>query len=195
MIWHIQCPKMPLPMKIRDTIKCRHMKYIGALFFLLTIYGSCFAQQRGILSVTLTKDYVDKDSCHVYTMSIINNNDSSVCVLHSLFINLTSENPQGLAVYSADTNSEEYRFQYSFKDTGYNFEVVPYLGELILPYQKLTFKIRVLPSKNDKARTISFEYFYLNDFSYRDFMAQMKKVGSWYYKYNRLKEMLSVPVW
>ena len=171
------------------------MKCVNMLVLLLLIFGRTFAQQKDILSVSLTKSDSSKGSCCVYVMSVKNNSDSSVCLLHSLFINLTSEKPQGLAVYSSDEKSEEYSFQYSFKDTGYTFEVVPYIGELILPYQKLLFKIRLLPFKNDKARTISFEYFYLNDFSYHNFMAQMKKVGSWYYKYNRLKETLSLPVW
>jgi hypothetical protein len=171
------------------------MKCIKVLALLLIISCGTFAQQRDMLSVSLTKSDSGKDSCCIYVMSVKNNSDSSLCLLHSLFINLTSEKPQGLAVYSSDKKSEEYSFQYSFKDTGYTFEVVPYIGELILPYQKLLFKIRLLPFKNDKARTVSFEYFYLNDFSYRDFMAQMKKVGSWYYKYNRLKETLSLPAW
>jgi hypothetical protein len=153
------------------------------------------AQQKDILSATLAKDDNNKDSCCVYVMSIKNNSDSCLCILHSLFINLTSEKPQGLAVYGSDKKSEQYAFQYSFKDTGYTFEVVPYAGELVLPYQKLVFKIRLLPFKNDKARSIGFEYFYLNDFSYRGFMGQMKKVGSWYYKYKRLKETISLPAW
>jgi len=171
------------------------MKYIKVLAFLLGIYCTTFAQQKGILSVTLAKDESSKDSCCIYVMSIKNNTDSSLCILHSLFINLTSEKPQGLAVYSWDKKSEEYSFQYSFKDTGYTFEVVPYIGELILPYRKLLFKIRLLPFKNDKTKSVGFEYFYLNDFSYRDFMGQMKKVGSWYYKYNRLKETVPLPIW
>jgi hypothetical protein len=169
------------------------MKYIKTLAFLLAIYCRTFAQQTDMLSVTLAKDGSHKDSCRLYTMSIKNNSDSSLCILHSLFINLNSEKPQGLAVYGSDKKSEEYRFQYSFKDTGYTFEVVPYLGEMILPYQKLLFKIRLLPFKNEKARSVSFEYFYLKDFSYRDFIGQMKKVGSWYCKYNRLIEKISLP--
>ena len=169
------------------------MKTLKAFFFGLLFCCKVLCQQKEILSIAIAKDDTNKDSCCIYNMSIKNRSDSTLCILHSIFIRLTLGSPQGLALIKNNNNEENYNFQYSFKDTAYDLESSPFWGELILPHQTLSFKIRILPSNNDKTKHLSFEYLYLNDFSYKKFMGEMKHVGSWYYKYTRMKKSIDFP--
>ncbi|MBS1643400.1 MAG: hypothetical protein JST36_00030 [Bacteroidetes bacterium] len=110
-----------------------------------------------------------------------------------MFIDLTSSAPQGLALYQQDKAKEYYSFQYSIRDTLYNFESLPYRAECILPYQTLGFKIRVRQSLKKKDQQLSFEYLYEPDFRYNSFMKAMQKMTTWYLKYKRLEKIIELP--
>jgi hypothetical protein len=142
--------------------------------------------------VALKKD-TTINGISIYNMSITNNSDSILCVLRSLFVSLTLDAPQVFAPYGANSDFDDFTLEYSAIDTAHNFEVTPYIGELILPGQKLSFKIELLFSNKKKLGRLRFKYIYLNDLEYRKFMLEMRKVGSWYYKYTRHEKSVDLP--
>jgi hypothetical protein len=127
-------------------------------------------------------------------MSITNRIDSVLCILRSMFVSLTADTPLVLALDGKNPNFDEFNLGYSAADTGYNFEVTPYLGELILPGQKMSFKIKFLFSERKIPAQVRFQYIYLIDLDYRKLMMEMRKVGTWYNKYNRLEKLIEIPV-
>ena len=155
---------------------------------LALFYGSLLAQNVKKLKVLS----IQKDSCCTYEIAVKNESDSIVCMLHSLFIDLTTGAPQGVALYQKTEYQNSYSLHYSFKDTLYDFDPIPYKGEWLLPYQTLQFKIRIAPVEG-KQKYLSFECFYLNDFCYRDLMKEMRHVGLWYTKYNRVEKRIELP--
>ena len=170
----------------------RYVKYIMFISAVLLFTCNAFGQE-GRLAVTFTKDETVKDSCCIYNMSIKNRSDSVLCILHSMFMSLTSVQPQVLSVFEKNMDFDDFSFQYSVGDTSYTFEVMPYIGELILPYQQLSFKIKLLWSDGRKPGRLRFEYIYLNDLSYRKFQEEMKQVASWYNKYTRMEKFIDLP--
>src|SRR5688572_26002918 len=101
--------------------------------FILLVLASFISlgQQTDQLKVTLQKS--NSDSCCIYDLAIKNVSDSTVCILHSMFMNLTSSEPQVLALFQQSKSKEYYSLHYSISDTIYNFESVPYKAECILP--------------------------------------------------------------
>jgi hypothetical protein len=146
------------------------------------------------LKVAVLRSDSSGDSCCVYRVTIKNASDTTVCILHSMFINLTSSVPQGLALYQQDKTKEYYSFHYSMKDTLYTFESLPYRAECILPYQTLEFTIKVRQALKKKDQQLSFEYLYEPDFCYNSFMKAMQKMTTWYLKYKRLEKIIELPL-
>lgn len=165
------------------------------LFILLILasYNS-ISQSPEQLNVTVLKSENDSDSYCVYRVSIKNASDSTVCILHSMFIDLTSSATQELALYQQTKAKEYYSFKYSMRDTLYTFESLPYRAECILPYQTLEFKIRVRQALKKRDQQLSFEYLYEPDFCYNSFMKAMQKMTTWYLKFERLEKIIELPL-
>jgi hypothetical protein len=68
--------------------------------------------------------------------------------------------------------------------------VPQYRASVILPFQKISFKILV-PSSN-KEKLLLIDYFYLIDFSYRKFTRETM-IGWWYEKYHQLHKTTLLP--
>jgi hypothetical protein len=134
---------------------------------------------------------IQKDSCCTYEITLKNESDSIVCILHSLYVNLTSGIPQGLALYQKNEYKDSYSLHYALKDTLYDFDPPAYKGELILPYQILRFKVKTAFVEK-KIVNLSFECFYLNDLCYKDFLKDMKQVGLWFTKYKRVEKIIEL---
>jgi hypothetical protein len=166
---------------------------IKLLILLILLSHISWGQQIEQLRVTLSKLANNEDSCCVYSVIVKNVSDSTVCILHSIFLNLTSNKPQGIAVYQQGKSKVQYSLRYSLSDTAYNFESVPYRAECILPYQTLSFKIIIADTLNEKTKYLNFEYLYTPDFCYKNFMKDMRKMTSWYIKYRRLEKTLELP--
>lgn len=164
--------------------------YISLFLPLIFASFTSWGQQAEQLKVTLQKS--NNDSCCVYNLSIRNESDSTVCILHSMFMNLTSSEPQGLALYQQSKSKEYYSLHYSVSDTAYNFESVPYRAECILPHQTLGFKIQVYRSVNEKVRQLSFDYLYISDFCYKNLMKDMQKMTTWYLKYKPKEKIMEL---
>jgi hypothetical protein len=141
--------------------------------------------------VELRSDPTLKDK-GIYDLSIANHTDSILCILCSGFISLTADNPQVLALNGHNPNYDIFNLGYSALDTGYDYEVARYIGELILPGQKMSFKIKLLFSERKIPAQVRFQYIYLIDLDYRKFISEMRKVGTWYNKYNRLTKLIEV---
>jgi hypothetical protein len=77
-------------------------------------------------------------------------------------------------------------------DTDYTHESTPLVGELILPHQSLSFKLKLLLSDEGLSR-FDLEYIYLNDLVYKKFMLEMRRVTSWYLKYTRFQKWFALP--
>jgi hypothetical protein len=169
---------------------------IRVYLFLLLLLTSCgtFGQSTEQLQVTVLRSESKSDSCCVYNVAIKNKSDTTVCILHSMFINLTSSLPQGLALYQQDEYKEYYSFHYSMRDTLYTFETLPYRAEGILPYQTLEFKVKVRRPLNKKYQQLSFEYLYAPDFCYSSFVKAMQQMTTWYLKFKRLKKTVDLPL-
>ncbi len=163
-------------------------------FFILILFNtSILAQPAESLLVTVSKNETVKVGFCVYDVSIQNRSDSIVCILHSIFMNLTTDIPQGLALYIKSKEKEEYSLHRSFEDTTYDAEAMPRKGECVLPHQTLNFKVKILKAANDTPEYLTIQYFYLADLCYESLKTEMKnKVGSWYYKYNRLKKSIKI---
>ena len=162
-------------------------------FFILILFNTyVIGQQAETLLINVSKNEI-KDGYCIYDLSVQNKSDSIACLLHSIFIDLTADTPQGLAVYIKGRNKEEYSLHRSFEDTTYDAEAMPRKGECILPHQTLNFKIQILKSRDDRSKYLTVSYFYLTDMCYKDLKKEMKdKVGNWYYKYNRLKQSVKL---
>lgn len=160
---------------------------------LICVSTNVFGQQAETLLVNASKNEISNDGFYVYDISIKSRSDSIVCILHSIFMNLTIDTPQGLAVYIKKKEQEEYSLHLAFEDTTYIAEAMPRKGEFIFPRQTLNFKIKILKPTNDTPKSLTIQYFYLEGMCYGDFKTAMKeKVGSWYYKYNRLKKSVKI---
>jgi hypothetical protein len=162
-------------------------------FFILFLIGTkIFGQQAESLLVNILKSET-KDSFYICDISVQNKSDSIVCILHSIFMNLTADTTQGIALYFKNKEKQEYSLHRAFEDTTYIAEAIPQKGEVILPHHTLYFKIKILKTANDILKYLTIQYFYLTDLCYEDFKREMKnKVGSWYYKYNRLKKSVKI---
>jgi hypothetical protein len=163
------------------------------LLLILAGYNS-FGQSAEQLKVTVLKAESNIDSCCIYSVAIKNASDTTVCILHSMFMDFTNSEPQGLALYQHDKGKEYYSFQYSTRDTLYTFESLPYRAECILPYQTLQFKLRVKQGLNKKDQQLSFEYLYAPDSCYNIFMKAMQKMTTWYLKYKRQEKIIELPL-
>jgi hypothetical protein len=162
------------------------------LFVLILVNTNIVGQQTETLLINVSKSEV-KDGFYIYDISVQNRSDSIVCMLHSIFVNLTADIPQGLALYIKSKDEEEYSLHRSFEDTTYDAEAMPRKGECILPRQTLNFKIKILQPTNNISKYLTVQYFYLTELCYKDFIKEMKnKVGSWYYKYNRLQKSVKI---
>jgi hypothetical protein len=173
------------------------MKFITRtkLFLLLMLASyTSIGQPAEQLKVAVLRSESNGDSCCVFSVAIKNASDTTVCILHSMFINLTSSVPQGLALYQQGKTEEYYSFHYSMKDTLYTFESLPYRAECILPYQTLEFKIRVRQALNKKNQQLSFEYLYAPDFCYSNFMKAMQQMTTWYLKFKRQEKIIELPL-
>lgn len=163
------------------------------LFLVFILRGfAAFNQSTSDLQVTLLKSEKKSDSCCVYNVTIKNLSDSITCILHSMFMNLKSSEPQGLPLHFQRTLPRFYSLGYSFRDTAFEFESTPYRGEFILPYQSLHFKVKIVPG-NEMGKQLSFEYLYVPDFCYKDFMKDMQQMTTWYRKYKRKEKRMELP--
>jgi hypothetical protein len=163
------------------------------LFLVFMLGGfATFSQSAGELQVTLIKSDKSGDSCCIYNVTINNLSDSVACILHSMFMNLKSSQSQGLPLHFQRTAQRFYSLGYSFRDTAFEFESTPYRGECILPYQSLQFKVMIVPG-NEMGKQLSFEYLYVPDFCYKDFMKDMQQMTTWYLKYKRNEKKIELP--
>lgn len=167
------------------------IKFLLSLVLVVANYIS-FGQQKEQLQVTILKFEKSSDSSCVYYITIKNASDSIACILHSMFISLTNSKPQGLALYQQSKSKEYYSLHYSFSDTLYNFESLPYRGACILPYQTLSFNVMIAPVTGAKARQLSLEYLYIPDFCYKEFMKDMQQMTTWYLKYKRIEKIMEL---
>lgn len=158
------------------------------LFFGLPLLG-----QERQLSTSITLLPASADTCCVYQVSIKNITDSIVCILHSMFIDLASSQPKGLPVNDQKLGKVRYSLDQSFRDTLLDAASFPYRGELILPYQSLTFRILLPKVDADRTNLFDFKYIYLKDIQYRQFMREMQKLTSWYRKYEIFEQTLELP--
>lgn len=152
-----------------------------------------FGQQIRPLQVSILKASTDSGYA-VYEVAINNKSDSVVCVLHSMFISLgDNSQPHGLGLYRKTKSEEYYSLHYSEQDTLYNFESLPYRAECVLPYRSLSFKIRVPYGGSKMKQQFDFEYLYMADFCYKEFVKSMQKMTTWYLKYSRIEKAVQLP--
>jgi len=145
------------------------------------------------LQVNISRDEVSDSNFCIYNVLIENKSDSVACLLHSVFMNLTSDAPQGLALFIKNKHRIMYHFRYSFEDTTIIAEVILYKSEIILPHHVLNFKIKTQKVKDNLSKYLTFEYFYPIDFCYSDFIKDMDKAKSkWYLKYDRRKKEIKM---
>lgn len=166
-------------------------KILIFLLIFILIKKSTWGQFSEVLSIHAEKMKLN-NSCSVYEIEIKNNSDSVALILHSMFMDLTSKNPQGLALYEKNTPAESYSFDYAFQDTIYDVESQAYRSEFVMPYQTLRFKITI-NSSNGKRKLLSFKYFFINDFCYRNLRNEMREMTTWYLKYEILKKNIELP--
>jgi hypothetical protein len=166
------------------------MKAIVIILGLL-LANRCLAQ----LEVKVLKSAYTDDAS-VYEVSITNKTDSIACILHSIFLDLTSKRLMGLPLdeYQRVDTSDLFSLEFTYRDTLNTFESTVYRGECILPYQTLNFKVMVTDPPKGRVQKFSFEYFYTSDLCYRQFMQEMKMVGFWYRKYQRLRSATPLPM-
>lgn len=160
------------------------------LFLLVLMNRDIIGQQSDPLLINISKSELN-DGFYNYDISVQNRSDSIACILHSILMDLTADTAQGLALYIKNKDKQEYSLHMTFDDTTYIAEAMPRKGEFVLPHQSLHFKIKILKPINDIQKYLTVQYFYLTDLCYIDFKKVMKdKVGSWYFKYNRLKKSI-----
>lgn len=166
------------------------MKTLSLILFLLVNIAT-FGQSTKPLIVTASKGY-EKGEYLVYDISVENNSDTVVCILHSKFINLNSSEPQGLALYKINREKGEYSMGWSFEDTTYSSWGTPKKGELLLPHQNIKFKILILKSSGIQ-NYILVDYFNVSDFCYTEFIKQMTDNPSrWYSKFKVVKLTIKI---
>jgi hypothetical protein len=141
--------------------------------------------------VSLKKDSSSKDA-FTYHVLVSNRSDSILCILLSPRFDLTDGRTKVLAVFESISDMDIFSLRYPAIDTGYAYESIPLVGELILPYQSLSFKIKLLLSDEDLSR-FDLEYIYLNDLVYRKFMLEMRKETSWYLNYTKFQKLFALP--
>ncbi len=95
--------------------------------------------------------------------------------------------------YNRTERKVDINLNYSVKDTLYMADSYPYLGELLLPYHSLVFTIVFSEIDASPEAYFSFNYIYLQDLNYREFMTEMRKLTSWFKKYEVNKMMLEIP--
>jgi hypothetical protein len=151
-----------------------------------------YCQKREKLRIEISKDSsTTTESFSFYSVSITNFSDSITAILHSVHALLSVGNrPQELVVWENKGNKELYSLKQTVTDTLYTYEVPQYRASVILPFQKISFKILV-PSSN-KEKLLLIDYFYLIDFSYRKFTRETM-IGWWYEKYHQLHKTTLLP--
>jgi hypothetical protein len=181
--------------KMRNDNYYMMIKTIILVFLICNCYSLFSQNKESGLLVDVSKSSRNLKGRSFYDIKITNNTDSIVCVLHSLHLNLFSGKPQGLALNNETKEREEYRLYYSFKDTTYDYDAssILYIGECILPGRFLQFTVYVLSTDSKRKKDLGFEYLYLKDFCYREFVSKMQNVGSWYKSYNRLTRNVLLP--
>lgn len=113
---------------------------------------ACAAQSVERIRIILEKEDVNNDSCCIYLVTIKNVSDSIVCVLHSMFMDLTSSKPQELALYEQTSSLVYFSMHYSKEDVKYDYESTPSRAEAILPYATLRFRLLIPLSPGGKLR-------------------------------------------
>ena len=159
---------------------------------MILISTDVLGQQTDPVFIHVSEDSAN-DRFSNYEISIQNGSDSVICILHSIFIDLTTDVPKGLPLYSKSKEREEFILSRSFDDTTYDAEAAPRKGEFILPHQTLNFRVKILKPTNLTPKYLTMQYFYLINFCYNDLKIAMKdNVGSWYYKYARFKKSVKL---
>jgi hypothetical protein len=174
------------------------MQYINLkiVFFFLLIScchkGVC-QKTDSVFVVTLKSDETQA-GFSTYSITIKNTSQTPVCILHSPFINLVFDPPQGLHILNTSGSIEIYSLEYTMRDTIYDYEgpINNFNGEIILPLQEIKFQITI--KNSDRTKKLKFEYFPVKAFCYPEFKNEIfKNAAQWHKKYNRIEKFIELP--
>ena len=161
------------------------MRYIALLFVFIIFSKNARSQKQDALTIQASKRVSEDSLFEKYQIIIRNRGDSIAFVLHSMYLSLSYDHPQNLALPEGASESQEYRLDYSVSDTVYVVESPTNISRIILPYQTLIFDVRFKKNNKDpnKMSSLRVEYFFRYDLCYRDHVKSMRKITSWYRNY------------
>jgi len=170
------------------------MRYMVLLFMPLIFSQNVIGQMQDALTFHASKRVSEDSSFEKYQIIIKNKGDSIAFILHSMFLGLSFDYPQNLALPEGSLENQQYSLHYSARDTFYTYESTFYRSSIVLPYQTLIFDVIFKKNNNlpNKISSLRVEYFFKYDLCYRDHVKSMKKITSWYRDYTIRQKVIDL---
>ena len=133
----------------------------------LIISNSSFAQNKDIIIKSEKKDSI------TYNIIIINNSDSILCLLTSVFLSHTKECE--LAIYDKTDNQIIYSLNYLIEDSRFDSALPIYRAECIFPNQTLFVSIKITKYNEKYKKSLRLNFFYKKNLCYKSFNKEIHK--------------------
>lgn len=165
------------------------------LFFLsiLTLLNPAFSGNReanlkiNTVDIEIKKQPGDNN---LYNVTAYNNSDSVLCFISSTFGDYKKRGVSELIPWSNANDSLIYKIDYTLGDTKFD-PFLPIKSKVcILPYQELSFSLRLSEIKSNMI--LNMEYFYSGSYNYPQSQKETKK-PLWYKKYQRQLVAIKIP--
>lgn len=153
------------------------------LFLLLTISVSLFAQSDSGKISLLRFQEIKTDSANFHSFVILNNTDSFVCILHSIWNYFDTDFPQTLPIWNCNSKTNVYHFVLSEIDLKITGERINYKSIILSPHSAKHFKIVFHKWENRKINKLQFDYISFSNVCLKEFEEQQTDF-LWYRKYN-----------